>query len=872
MNTFDAVWYLNTESGSQGPYSADDLSARLSSGEITTEWYIWKEGFADWVTIASVPELLDQPEAIPKLPSVQVLEQAAEIPLSASSLTQEPEVSTKAAKSKSTWLKSVLVVLLLASAVSAGFYHFYYGQSGDQSESSGVSVIEEVEDNLGLAEGEVSSRGKSTEQVENPTGSFVLASNPFSEKDKVLEVVFLNIGQGDAILLKLPNKKYVLIDAGPSERVGLIPYLRYAGVKKFRAVVMSHPHQDHIGGINYVLNSFPVEEVYDCGKAHTTKVYRGILDTIDKLGIDYVNPKAGDNLDWDPDVKIKVLHPDEPTYSNMNDNSIVLKITYGDVSFIFTGDAEEKAERTILSNFKDELSAQILKVGHHGSRTSSSRSFVKAVGPKIAVISCGTGNKFKHPQSETLDTLEEFNVETHRTDLEGYVTIRTDGKKTWMSSSHVAFPAIKVAKGKEIKFSAKSWNENAVYHPKNKRGGITLKDDRVVIVAQSGENFWPGIPLAPFLAHATPKKQSWTTSTEVEHLSGGSSDGGLILYQSPRSFITFGISNRGNVTLNNYAAGSKKITSEAIIGKAKRLAIRRNRDHFEFLVLDSEEGIWHTAWKIAAKDIPMKRGKTYVGPYVRSKVRGKAKFTFSRFEMTPVPREKSSGRASEGLVAFKANDSDRYKNRKKMEIVVPSKVKLLKPIKNVRMKKTFDAWVSTRDLTLAAQEAGVNKRQAEAQLLKLYTDRYITRSDLVDNAVFAEIKKTTDEVGTTNKYKIQSAHRKVDPFLINVVIASLENQKKRIKKTVTVGQRTLDEYVGSYKVTTKYIIKVFRKGSDVFASFGGNDSLEVFPEAKSVFYLKHVDSQIEFTRDANRKVTGIIYFWDGKAWAGKKTS
>ncbi|MDI7246549.1 MAG: ComEC/Rec2 family competence protein [Bacillota bacterium] len=242
-----------------------------------------------------------------------------------------------------------------------------------------------------------------------------------------LAVHFIDVGQGDSILILAPSGKTMLIDGGPadaSER--LIAYLKEQEVAKIDVLVATHPHADHIGGLVEVLRAFPVGLVVDSGKVHTTATYERFLTLIDQKNIRFRLGRAGDSIDLGPGFAARILHPTEPLPENMNDCSVVVRLEYGKVSFLFTGDAERDAENAMLKSGAD-LRAAVLKVAHHGSRTSSSPWFLKAAKPAVAVILVGAGNSYGHPHRITLLNLADYTDRVYRTDVDGDVVVTTDG-------------------------------------------------------------------------------------------------------------------------------------------------------------------------------------------------------------------------------------------------------------------------------------------------------------------------------------------------------------------------------------------------------------------------------------------------------------
>ena len=243
--------------------------------------------------------------------------------------------------------------------------------------------------------------------------------------DAALEVHFIDVGQADCALL-VSDGHYMVIDGGNNDDAEtIVTYLKNQGVKTLDAVVGTHPHEDHIGSLDAIINSFDVEAVYMPKIMHTSQTFEDVLDAIANKGLKIKAPNPGDTISFNG-LPVEFLGP-QREYDDFNNNSIVLKVTAGERSFLFTGDAEETAEKDIL-NAGYDMQADVLKVGHHGSSTSTSDAFLQAVSPKYAVISVGTGNKYGHPEKVTLDKLQNIGAEIYRTDLEGTVVCSTDGQ------------------------------------------------------------------------------------------------------------------------------------------------------------------------------------------------------------------------------------------------------------------------------------------------------------------------------------------------------------------------------------------------------------------------------------------------------------
>ena len=247
---------------------------------------------------------------------------------------------------------------------------------------------------------------------------------PASLTDAPLVVRFLDVGQGDAILIQAPGGSTALIDGGEVGS-GVLQHLGNLGVQQLDLMVATHPHADHIGGLIEVLDAIPVAQVVTNGQVHTTSTYEDLLDAIAAAGSAYREVRRGDMLQLGT-LTLEVLNPTSSAGTDYNNGSVVLRLVYGQVAFLFTGDAESEAETSMLVSGRP-LEAKILKVGHHGSRSSSSTSFLVAVRPEVAVISVGASNVYGHPHPEALNRLAAVGSVVYRTDRDGTVTVTTNG-------------------------------------------------------------------------------------------------------------------------------------------------------------------------------------------------------------------------------------------------------------------------------------------------------------------------------------------------------------------------------------------------------------------------------------------------------------
>lgn len=243
-----------------------------------------------------------------------------------------------------------------------------------------------------------------------------------------LVVHYIDVGQGDSILVQYKNKN-LLIDAGKKNAESdVINYLNKQGVKKLDYVVATHPHEDHIGGMEGVIGNFTIDKFFAPKKTANTKVFKDMINALRKKGLKINVAKAGVTLDLGNDINCEMLAPNNSSYEDLNNYSAVIKITYNKTKFLFMGDAETLSENEILDN-KLDVSCDVLKVGHHGSSSSTSKNFLNEASPKIAIISCGKGNDYGHPHKVTLKKLQKKNIKVLRTDIQGNIVITSDGNE-----------------------------------------------------------------------------------------------------------------------------------------------------------------------------------------------------------------------------------------------------------------------------------------------------------------------------------------------------------------------------------------------------------------------------------------------------------
>lgn len=261
-------------------------------------------------------------------------------------------------------------------------------------------------------------------------------SSPFVENDDeasistfssgTLRVNYIDVGQGDSIFIQLPNNETMLIDAGEAYKSdNVINYLNNLGITKIDYVIGTHPHTDHIGGLEEVINTFDIGSIYMPRASSTSKTYEDLLTTISSKGLKVKTAKSGVVVLDEDNLKLEFIAPNSDSYSELNNYSAVLKLTYLDNTFLFMGDAETLSEEEITS----EIKADVIKVGHHGSDSSSSLEFVKKVSPEYAIIMVGVGNSYNHPYQSIIDRYESVGAKVLRTDLDGNIVCDSDGKK-----------------------------------------------------------------------------------------------------------------------------------------------------------------------------------------------------------------------------------------------------------------------------------------------------------------------------------------------------------------------------------------------------------------------------------------------------------
>ena len=277
---------------------------------------------------------------------------------------------------------------------------------------------------------------KSSENIDGTTGTEntgnTEATEPKVTVAGTLKVHYIDVGQADSILIQ-QNGQNMLIDAGNNPDGNLVVnYLKNQGVSKLDYVIGTHPHEDHIGGLDVVIKTFSVGQIYMPKATSTTATFKDVVSAISSKGLKIKTPTVGSTINLG-DATATILAPNGSGYEDLNNESIVIKLKYGNNSFLFMGDAEDVSENQILAKQLD-IKADVLKVGHHGSSSSTTSTFLNKVSPKYAVIMVGEGNTYGHPHKPTMDRLKGKGITVYRTDEAGTIVATSDGTKITFSA------------------------------------------------------------------------------------------------------------------------------------------------------------------------------------------------------------------------------------------------------------------------------------------------------------------------------------------------------------------------------------------------------------------------------------------------------
>ena len=317
-------------------------------------------------------------------------------------------------------------VVVVAAAVAAD-----PGQdAADGRPADATAAVQSPDPGVGSHDGrdeEVAPDPQPVDEVEpasEPEGDSEAAGTPLPSGD--LQVHYLDVGQADATLL-VHDEVAVLIDAGHWQRSEVTGYLATLGIDRLDLVVITHPHADHIGQFDQVMAAVEVDEVWWSGSVTTTQTFERAVAALEASTADYEEPRAGQSTTVGPLSFDIVNPPSNVDLTDLHDASLGLRVTYGDVRFLFTGDAEAPAEQRMVATADQQLAADILKLGHHGSNTSTTAPFLDAVGPQVAIYSAGVDNEYGHPHDEVIQRVQAAGIEIFGTPVHGTITVTTDG-------------------------------------------------------------------------------------------------------------------------------------------------------------------------------------------------------------------------------------------------------------------------------------------------------------------------------------------------------------------------------------------------------------------------------------------------------------
>lgn len=307
-----------------------------------------------------------------------------------------------------------------------------------------------------------------------------------------LKVHFLDVGQADSILLQLPNNETMLIDAGNNTDGDMVVnYIRSQGLKKLDYLIGTHPHEDHIGGLDDVIKSLKIGQIYMPNVTHTTKTFEDVLLAVKSKNKKITSAKAGVTIIDEPECQAYFLSPAHDNYEELNYWSAVIKLDYKNTSFLFMGDAEEINEFEILARSSIQPFANVLKVGHHGSHSSTTEPFLTAVNPDYAVISVGQGNNYGHPSPIVLNCLQEHDIKVYRTDKQGTIIATSDGENIQFDTDPIKPKIPSSENTSSVQIIGVDLQDEIVLIKNTGQSSVNISDWKLLSVKGNQEFFFP---------------------------------------------------------------------------------------------------------------------------------------------------------------------------------------------------------------------------------------------------------------------------------------------------------------------------------------------------------------------------------------------